>query len=546
MIISFDKVSKRYNRPRSFRDAFVRALAPRRQQSDDALWALREVSFAIPWAARFRRATDPWHRLAAAEPGQKHAEPAPIARAPAAAGAAPPSGQVRNPAGPVLVISHDVVGDTMAGPGIRYYHLARVLAREFEVILAVPGASSLASAPGFSVLPYADLQAPALEAAIERARVVVVPGVAVAGIPALGRAGVPIAVDGHNPFQAETLFLREAEASDQGAVLTAAYLLGDFFFCASERQRDWWLGLLEANGRINSFTYREDPSLRRLVDLVPYGLPSSPPQATQPVLKGVRPGIGREDKVLLWGGGLWPWLDPLTAIRALGLLRPQRSDLRLVLPGTAHPNPAVARLPNLLTAARDLARELGLLERAVFFVDWVPYAQWPNFLLESDVGLTLHRRDTLEARLAYRTRVLDYVWAGLPTVATRGDVLADLLVEHRLGAVVEPEDPAAVAEAILQTLAVGWDGAAERFAEVRQALRWEVVAQPLVEFCRQPRLAPDKLARGASLGNQYYTSRIADLEARIRWYDSHRMVKLARQLEPLVLRWPWLRRWVRS
>ncbi|MDQ7029881.1 MAG: hypothetical protein Q9O62_08955 [Ardenticatenia bacterium] len=54
-------------------------------------------------------------------------------------------------------------------------------------------------------------------------------------------------------------------------------LLGDFFICASERQRDWWLGLLEASGRINPYTFGEDPSLRRLIDVVPFGLPEGPP-----------------------------------------------------------------------------------------------------------------------------------------------------------------------------------------------------------------------------------------------------------------------------
>ncbi len=42
----------------------------------------------------------------------------------------------------LLILSHDVVGSQMAGPGIRYYHLARVLARELPVTLAVPGHST--------------------------------------------------------------------------------------------------------------------------------------------------------------------------------------------------------------------------------------------------------------------------------------------------------------------------------------------------------------------------------------------------------------------
>lgn len=88
-----------------------------------------------------------------------------------------------------------------------------------------------------------------------------------------------------------------------------------------------------------------DPSLRRLVDVVPYGLPEHPLPSAMPAIKGVWPGIELGDRLALWGGGLWPWLDPLTAIRAVALLRERRPRLKLVFPGTRHPNPTMARCP---------------------------------------------------------------------------------------------------------------------------------------------------------------------------------------------------------
>ena len=38
----------------------------------------------------------------------------------------------------LLVISHDVVDTRMAGPGIRYWEMARALARRLDVTLAHP------------------------------------------------------------------------------------------------------------------------------------------------------------------------------------------------------------------------------------------------------------------------------------------------------------------------------------------------------------------------------------------------------------------------
>ena len=51
----------------------------------------------------------------------------------------------------------------------------------------------------------------------------------------------------------------------------AALASGDAFVCASERQRDLWLGALLALGRIDPDAYAADPSLRSLIDVVPFG-----------------------------------------------------------------------------------------------------------------------------------------------------------------------------------------------------------------------------------------------------------------------------------
>jgi glycosyltransferase involved in cell wall biosynthesis len=313
----------------------------------------------------------------------------------------------------VLIISHDVVGPRMAGPGIRYWELAKVLAQRFQVTLAVPGETSLSTA-GVRLWHYDFHRWPSLAPAVERADAILLCGDMLAWFPTLEEAKVPLVVDGYDPHPLETLELfagapeQDEKHRERERILYMQCRAGDFFVCASERQRDWWLGLLEAAGRINVFTYGEDPSLRRLVDIVPFGLPSSPPRHTQQslVCKGVWPGIDPADKVVLWGGGLWQWLDPLSAVRAMARIQERRDDVKLVFPGTRHPNTeAIPDMP-MHQAALRLAEELGVLDRCVFFGDWVPYDEWPNYLTESDVGLSLHL-DTVETRLAFRSRVLD-------------------------------------------------------------------------------------------------------------------------------------------
>ena len=433
---------------------------------------------------------------------------------------------------PVLIICHELVGAQMAGPGIRYYHLAHVLAQEFPVTLAVPAGSSLGPRGEFSVLTYHSGHDTALEEAIRRARAVLVPAVWLGLAPSLLETGVPLIIDGYDPFMAETFYLQPGDAADIQSALTRAYLAGDFFICASERQRDWWLGLLEAHGRINRHTLGEDASLRRLIDVVPFGLPETPPHHTRSVVKGVWPGVGENDQVILWGGGLWPWLDPLTAIRAVAKVWETRQDVRLIFPGTRHPNPAMAGIPTHTEAARALASRLELLDRGVFFGDWVPYEDWPNVLLESDIALTLHYEDTLETRLAFRSRVLDYVWAGLPMVITRGDATSALIAEHGLGMVVNGEAVEAVAAALLHLLNTPRAIFSQRCETVRGSLTWGRAACPLIEFCRQPRRAPDKIALGEQLGNPFYVNEVTHLQEKVKFYEQMRLIRLVRWLHP--------------
>lgn len=432
----------------------------------------------------------------------------------------------------VLIISHEVVGEQMAGPGIRYYNLARVLSDEFVVTLAVPPSSQLKSPQKFAVITYETPEDQVLGDSISRSDVVIVPAIFLGRISFLWENEIPVVVDGYDPFLFEALLLGTSDIAWLQKAITQACLRGDFFICASIRQRSWWLGLLEANGRINPRTIADDKKLRWLVDLVPFGIPSHPPKHTRPVIKGVWPGVEEHDKLVLWGGGLWPWFDPFTAIRAIHRVWRKRRDVKLVFPGTQHPNPRMRDIPTYRKEAIRLAEALGLLNKAVFFGEWIAYQEWPNALLESDVALSLHY-DTAEAELAFRTRILDYIWAGLPTIATCGDETSSLIRDNGLGAVVDFEDDKAVAEALLELLEIPKDSFTDNFERVRNKFTWERVSEPLRRFCRDPRPAPDK---GSPYpGNSFYREKIeAYLEEITRL---EREVVRLKEFEKIVLRY---------
>src|SRR5919108_4004278 len=151
----------------------------------------------------------------------------------------------------VLIISTDVVGAAMAGPGIRAWELARALAGTFAVTLAAPGAGDRVP-DGFQLAPY-DLGRPgALAGSLAAADVVVGQGFVFDSHPEVLESALPVAVDLYDPLLLEALDLYgrlpegEAVARQRHymALTTAMLRRGDFFFCATETQRDYWLGAL--------------------------------------------------------------------------------------------------------------------------------------------------------------------------------------------------------------------------------------------------------------------------------------------------------------
>jgi len=400
----------------------------------------------------------------------------------------------------LLIVCHDTVGEKMSGPAIRYWELARVLSQHFEVTLAAPGNPGRDS-DDFKVRGYKRMDEASIEPLLGQADVIFTYAYLLNELPILEAAGKSLILDLYDPYVLENLeafraLPEQEQGQRQGAFLAALNHqlgVGDFYVCASERQRHFWLGMLAANYRVNPSTYEQDESLRKLIEVVPFGLSSRPPEHRKRVLKGVWPGIGETDKVILWGGGIWEWFDPLTLIKAIAEIATTRDDVKLFFMSKGHFDPSVVPDVDMVKRAVELVRELDLRDRFVFFGDWVPYDERENYLLEADLGASLHF-DHIETRFSFRTRLLDYIWAGLPSVLSAGDYLGDLLVSEGLGRGVPCADVGAVAKAITDMLAIPdlKQRLAADFERVAQDFYWENVAQPIVQFCQQPWAAPDR------------------------------------------------------
>jgi glycosyltransferase involved in cell wall biosynthesis len=413
----------------------------------------------------------------------------------------------------VLVVSSEPVGGAMAGPAIRALELARVLAAHCSVTLAAPGPSRLED-PRLELLEATIEDFDRLLGALRTHDVVVAQQLPAQLLRYVQKLPIRYVADLYNPLMIELLEgLADAGAQREQSLarrLTRAVFAqcasADFVICASEKQRDLWLGGLGLSRLIDLEAYRWDRTYRAFVDVVPFGLPERPPAHERPVLKGVWPGVGADDQVLLWGGGIWRWLDALTPIRAVERLAADGRRVHLFFLGVERPAGDPQTIPSSAHQAIAYAREHGLEGACVHFNHgWVPYEERQSYLREADLGISAHR-DHLEARFSFRTRVLDYMWAGLPMVLTRGDSMAELVEQRGLGATVDAEDSEGFAEACAELL-----DDADRRAEIVQrvhavaaSFRWEEAARPLVDYCLNHRERPAPHRRRAAAAMATY------------------------------------------
>ena len=193
----------------------------------------------------------------------------------------------------LLIIGHEALARHMSGPAVRVLEMGKALSAVARVTVATPGVTEVDD-PRCTFATYDPNDPSGIKRLAEDSDVLVVQGFTLVKFPFLKAMHLPIVVDLYCPFTLEHLEQTRARlaagADPQGERMAAVQrdatgvlgvqneqlIDGDFFVCASEAQRDFWIGALHAQGRVNPLTYGDDPTLRRLIDVVPFGLPETP------------------------------------------------------------------------------------------------------------------------------------------------------------------------------------------------------------------------------------------------------------------------------
>ena len=399
----------------------------------------------------------------------------------------------------LLIVSRDQVRVRMAAPGIRCAEMARTLAAAgHRVTLAIPNKPEVSLEEVEQIGSWSQR----FQTAVRTSDAVIIGGAGhhLRPMPDIPDS-VPFVVDMSFPLVLEVLAVSQrardvwppaVPPEDLVQRMTTYLRDADFLMCASDQQRDFYLGCLTALGRVGEHLLREDPTLRQLLAVVPFGCPEELPMRTGPGARERIPGIAADDLLLLWSGSLGDWYDPATVVHAVARAAERLPAVRLVFIGAKS---GEQHLPETATSTRtrQLASDLGLLNRHVFFEDsWVPYEERANWLCEADAAIVASL-PSLESELAVRTRFLDYIWCATPVICTRGGAYANLVDSKQLGIAVNVGDADAMARAIV-TMAEPARRVAmkQRIEAARPDFTWPHVMQPLLDYCARPRQASDR------------------------------------------------------
>jgi hypothetical protein len=385
----------------------------------------------------------------------------------------------------------------MAGMGIRALELARALAGEFDVCLLVGNDPAEAREVAGSLEVVAAKEGALAEAA-RGAHAAVVSGHA-ANWWFHQVSDVPVAADLYDPFPVENLHYARALGKETAAhdrrSLALALARADFFLCASPEQRLFYAGALFEAGRIGAHNFPEDPTLARLLAVVPFGAPGEPARGDRAA--GRRAAGVPEAGPLVLFGGVYDWYDPELLLAAWPEVLRGQPGARLLFLESPNRETTPQRV---FDRARIRSREIDPEGRSIVFSPWLPYSARADLYAAADLLVSISS-EGLETELAYRTRLLDAAWGGVPSVSVGGGALARDLA--RAGAAFEcGRDPSELAQRLVALLsdaalrkAAG--DAARAFAAARS---WKAVTAPLAEWCRGARVDPGRLPVPAGAG----------------------------------------------
>jgi len=194
---------------------------------------------------------------------------------------------------------------------------------------------------------------------------------------------------------------------------------GNHFLVANRRQREYWLKISKELGA--NLTEGD-------VSVLPTGAGRATSNKQQATTFGER-------KVVLWFGGIYPWMDPEPLVEAFGKLASEFPNWKLRFLGGWHPDTGYGERFNKL---KQLAK-ISIPDGQVEFVPWQSEKDLGKYF--RDVAFAVHLpKQTTEDYYAHRVRLLTLLEVGIPVITGGRDMVSDLIAVQEVGVKIHSQE----------------------------------------------------------------------------------------------------------
>lgn len=372
-------------------------------------------------------------------------------------------------------------GPILLGPEIRAVEMARLAASAgCEPLLVSAGVESAGTIQGIEIRPLGSFDLDGIRAT----DAVVVSESIAARIPfQLARRGIPFHLDLYGFPPAEMIQVYPTWDPRKAALdrirrtirIQFAAVHAERIYLSHRGQLPMLSGIVYSGGGTSLASLT---TLESRVAYLPMGIPALP---SAPLVSPYS-DLDGDAPIFLYGGGIWPWLDNETMVRAFGELRDRGRLARLFfLSGEDRSGMATHR--EAVRRTHELSAQLDLTGTYVVFNSKsVTPDELPRYLAHCSAGI-LANRPSLETDCSWRTRYLDLLAFGKPLVVAGADPLARLMKDSRAALVTQAGSPSEMADAICRLM----DDRA-LFAEMGRSssrlgeqLRWSETLRPLLD-----------------------------------------------------------------
>lgn len=249
---------------------------------------------------------------------------------------------------------------------------------------------------------------------------------------------------------------------------------GDYFLCANTPQKHMYMGALGALGVLNPYSYSKDRIL-----VVPFGVESEL-NIEHPHNPYLELGVKKDDFVLLWFGGLYPWFNIKPLLNTIKKLSSEKKNFKFVIVGGKNPFNSHPDFIKQYVTTHEFMEENNLLNTSVYFVDWVDFSDRINWYQHANAVISINNVGE-ENVYSWRTRVMDYVWGEVPMITNGGDPLSDELIENNAAIKLDDIDESTLYETLagITKNEKVITSAKSNLLKQKERFHWENVVAPL-------------------------------------------------------------------